>query len=321
MAVSATARSLRFLDPRVLTRIANLQLAARTVVDGFLAGLHRSPQHGFSPNFAEYRAYTPGDDLRSIDWNVFARSDKYFIKKFEGETNTRIYVALDVSKSMGYASAGTGITKLEYGSILAASLVYFALKQRDLAGLALFDTDITEMIPPRLRRGQLMYCLGALDGIQPDLIKSGRPTDLCQSLETLAGFVRQRSVVAVISDFYEDPEKIARSLRRLQVGRNDLMVFHVLDPNERRPQLRDAALLEDLETGSQLEVAPSYVRGEYLDRLTAHLKGIQDACNDSHIDYRILTTTDPLDEALFAYLSMRERTGGTARRNLPGGGR
>ncbi len=313
MAVSATARSLRFLDPRVLTRIANLQLASRTVVDGFLAGLHRSPQHGFSPNFAEYRAYTPGDDLRSIDWNVFARSDKYFIKKFEGETNTRIYVALDVSKSMGYASAGTGISKLEYGCILAASLVYFALKQRDLAGLALFDTDVTEMIPPRLRRGQLMYALAALDGIQP-----GRPTDLCQSLETLAGFVRQRSVVAVISDFYEDPEKIARSLRRLQVGRNDLMVFHVLDPNERRPQLRDAALLEDLETGSQLEVAPSYVRGEYLDRLKAHLESIQTACHDSHIDYRVLTTTEPLDEALFAYLSLRERSGGAARRNMPG---
>src|SRR5580658_6345516 len=269
MAVSATARSLRFLDPRVLTRIANLQLAARTVVDGFLAGLHRSPQHGFSPNFAEYRAYTPGDDLRSIDWNVFARSDKYFIKKFEGETNTRIYVALDVSKSMGYASAGTGITKLEYGCILAASLVYFALKQRDLAGLALFDTDVIEMIPPRVRRGQLMHVLGALDGIQP-----GRPTDLCQSLETLAGFVRQRSVVAVISDFYEDPEKLARSLRRIQVGRNDVVVFHILDPNERKPQLRDAALLEDLETGSRLEVAPTYVRGEYLDRLRAHLENI-----------------------------------------------
>jgi uncharacterized protein (DUF58 family) len=314
MAVSATARSLRFLDPRVLSRIANLQLAARTVVDGFLAGLHRSPQHGFSPNFAEYRAYTPGDDLRSIDWNVFARSDRYFIKKFEGETNTRIYVALDVSKSMGYKSSEDGITKLEYGSILAASLVYFALKQRDLAGLALFDTDVIEMIPPRVRRGQLMHTLGALDGIQP-----GRPTDLCQSLETLAGFVRQRSVVAVISDFYEDPERLARSLRRLQVGRNDLMVFHVLDPNERRPKLRDAALLEDLETGSRLEVAPAYVRGEYLDRFKMHLDAIQRACHDSHMDYKILETTDPLDEALFSYLSLRERTGGAARRNTPGG--
>src|SRR5258706_7845645 len=194
MPVSGTARALRFLDPRVLTRIGNLQLAARPVVDGFLAGLHRSPQHGFSPNFAEYRAYTPGDDLRSIDWNVFARSDRYYIKKFEGETNTRIYVALDVSKSMGYNSPGVGITKLEYGCILAASLIYFALKQRDLAGLALFDTDVTEYIPPRMRRGQLMNVLGALDGAQP-----GRPTDLCRSLETLSGYIRKRSVIAVIS--------------------------------------------------------------------------------------------------------------------------
>ncbi|SRR5579871_630938 len=316
MPVSATARSLRFLDPRVLTRIANLQLASRTVVDGFLAGLHRSPQHGFSPNFAEYRAYTPGDDLRSIDWNVFARSDKYFIKKFEGETNTRIYVALDISKSMGYSSPDTGITKLEYASILAASLVYFALKQRDLAGLALFDTDIIEMIPPRMRRGQLMHVLGALDGVQP-----GRPTDLCASLETLAGFVRSRSVVAVISDFYEDPEKIARSLRRLQANHNDLMVFHVLDPHERKPAIRDASLIEDLETGSRLEVSPSYVRGEYVERMRKHLEDLQRSCNDSHMDYRILTTTEPLDDALFAYLSLRERTGGKARRNQPGGAR
>jgi uncharacterized protein (DUF58 family) len=299
MPVAATARSLRFLDPRVLLRIANLQLAARTVVDGFLAGLHRSPQHGFSPNFAEYRSYTPGDDLRSIDWNVYARSDRFYIKKFEGETNTRLYVALDISKSMGYGTAG--ITKLEYGSILAASLIYFALHQRDLAGLTLFDEDVTEHIPPRVRRGQLMQTLSALDGIQP-----GRPTDLCRSLETFAGFVRQRSIVAVISDFYEDPEKLTGSLRRLQLGRNDVMVFHILDPNELKPKLRDIELLEDIETGTRLEVAPAYVRGEYLKRLESHIAALRQGCTGSRIDHKVLDITQPLDEALFAYLSVRQ---------------
>jgi uncharacterized protein (DUF58 family) len=303
MPVVATARSLRFLDPRVLLRIANLQLAARTVVDGFLAGLHRSPQHGFSPNFAEYRAYTPGDDLRSIDWNVYARSDRFYIKKFEGETNTRLYVALDISKSMGYGTQG--ITKLEYGSILAASLVYFALHQRDLAGLTLFDTDITEYIPPRVRRGQLMQVLSALDGVQ-HIGQTGRSTDLCTSLERLAGFVRQRSIVAVISDFYEEPEKVAQSLRRLQLGRNDLMVFHVLDPNELRPKLRDIELLEDIETGARLEVAPAYVRGEYLQRMEAHIASLKKACTNTRIDYQCLDITKPLDDALFAYLHVRQ---------------
>src|SRR6266404_1153629 len=254
MPVPATARSLRFLDPRVLLRIGNLQLAARTVVDGFLAGLHRSPKHGASPNFAEYRAYYPGDDLRTIDWNVFARSDRFVTKKFEGETNSRVFVILDMSKSMGYSSTSGsgGITKLEYASILAASLAYFALHQRDLAGLATFDTDMVQIVPPRLRRGQMTHILAALDGMQP-----GQPTDLCRSLETISGFVRRRSIVAVISDFYEDPDRIARSLARLQLSRNDLMVFHILDPMERRPQLREVALLEDMETGSRLEVAPA----------------------------------------------------------------
>ncbi len=269
--------------------------------------MHRSPQHGFSPNFAEYRAYTPGDDLRSIDWNVYARSDRFYIKKFEGETNTRLYVALDISKSMGYGTSG--ITKLEYGSMLAASLVYFALHQRDLGGLALFDTALTTYIPPRIRRGQLMQCLAALDHVQP-----GQPTDLCASLETLSGFVSTRSIIAVISDFYEDPARIASSLQRLQLGRNDVMVFHVLDPNEHKPQLRDVELLEDLETGARLEVAPSYVRGEYLKKLAAHVETLKKSCHDSRIDYKCFSTAEPLDEALFAYLSIREATGGRPRR-------
>ncbi len=290
----------RFLDPGVLARIANLQLAARTVVEGFIAGLHRSPHHGVSPDFAEYRPYTPGDDLRTVDWNVYARTDRLYIKKFLGETNTRVYIGLDVSRSMGYRSAG--ISKLEYGSLLAASLAYFAIRQRDAAGLFLFDTDIVQFIPPRLRPGQISQILVALENAH-----CGQSTDLGGSLEKVGQFLKRRSLVAIISDLYEDPVRIADAFRRLQAGRNDLMVFHVLDPNELDPQLGDAAVLEDLETKQRLEIAPSYVRNEYPKLIAAHVEEMRRSCRDARLDYLLMNTAQPLDEALFRYLSLRQK--------------
>jgi uncharacterized protein (DUF58 family) len=300
MRFAGTARAERFLDPGVLARIANLQLAARTVVEGFIAGLHRSPQYGLSPEFAEYRPYTPGDDPRSVDWNVFARTDRYYIKKYPGETNMRVYIALDVSRSMGYRSGA--LTKLEYGSLLAASLAYFAIRQRDAAGLILFDTEIREFIPPRLRPGQMSQMLRALEAARP-----GRGTDLCSSLDKLAQFVRRRSLVAIISDLYEEPERLSGAFRRVQFGRNDLMVFHVLDPNEVSPDLRDAAVLEDLETRDRMDVAPAYVQREYCGLIRRHMEQLRLACRDSRLDYLMMNTAQPLDEALFNFLSLRQR--------------
>lgn len=305
MASAAQPRAQRFLDPGLLARIANLQIVARTVVEGFIAGLHRSPYHGLSPDFAEYRPYSPGDDLRNVDWNVYARTDRHYIKKFLGETNTRVYIALDVSASMAYSSAADrsgGISKLEYGSLLAASLAYFALRQRDAAGLALFDTAVTEYVPPRLRPGQMSQILRALETARP-----GRSTDLCGTLEKVAQLLRRRSLVAVISDLYEEPERLEHAFRRLQFGRNDLMVFHVLDPNELNPDLRDATVLEDVETRQRLEVVPAYAKGEYARLLREHVERLQGSCRDARLDYLLMNTQQPLDQALFAYLSLRQR--------------
>ncbi len=300
MALPAQARPQRFLDPGLLARIANLQLASRTVVEGFIAGLHRSPYHGLSPDFAEYRAYTPGDDLRSVDWNVYARTDRHYIKKFLGETNTRLYIALDISNSMGYRTAE--VSKLDYASLLAASLAYFAIRQRDAAGLILFDTEIRQVIPPRLRPGQMMQILRALETVQP-----GHQTDLCASLGKVAEFLRRRSIVAVISDLYEDPERLSGAFRRMQFGRNDLMVFHVLDPNELTPDLGDASVLEDVETRDRLEISPAQARTEYLRLINSHVESLQHTCRDSRLDYVLLNTAKPLDEALFRFLALRQK--------------
>ncbi len=300
MAIAVQARTQRFLDPGLLARLANLQLVARAVVEGFIAGLHRSPYHGLSPDFAEYRPYTPGDDLRNVDWNVYARTDRHYIKKFLGETNTRVYLALDISASMSYRTAA--ISKLEYGSLLAASLAYFALRQRDAASVVLFDTEVVEYIPPRLRPGQMAQILRILEAARP-----GRRTDLCAALEKVAQFLRRRSLVAVISDLYEEPERLEHAFRRLQFGRNDLMVFHVLDPNELNPDLGGASVLEDVETRQRLEVVPSYAKGEYLRMLEEHVEQLKRSSRDARLDYLLMNTAQPLDEALFSYLSLRQR--------------
>jgi uncharacterized protein (DUF58 family) len=300
MALPAQARPQRFLDPGLLARIANLQLASRTVVEGFISGLHRSPYHGLSPDFAEYRAYTPGDDLRSVDWNVYARTDRHYIKKFLGETNTRLYIAMDISNSMGYRT--TEVSKLDYASLLAASLAYFAIRQRDAAGLILFDTEIRQVIPPRLRPGQMTQILRALETAQP-----GHQTDLCASLMKVAEFLRRRSIVAIISDLYEDPERLAGAFRRMQFGRNDLMVFHVLDPNELTPDLGDASVLEDVETHDRVEISPAQARTEYLRLINSHVESLQHTCRDSRLDYVLMNTAKPLDEALFRFLALRQK--------------
>ena len=295
----------RFLDPRVLSRIANLQLLAKTVVNGFLLGLHRSPMTGVSIEFAEYRPYAPGDDPRGIDWNVYARSDRHYLKKYRGETNTEIYLVLDASASMGYRSHNehpTGLSKFEYGCFLAASLAHFAIGQRDSAGLVLFDTEIRESVPARSRRGQLLRILHALDRAQP-----GKGTDLASSLRNVRQFLRKRSMVVLISDFYETPDKLIDVIRELQYGGNDLIVFHILDPVELEFSLDTAALLEDPETGETMEIIPEAVAARYRRLLQEHITALGQKCRSSRIDYQLLDTGKPLDYALFTYLSARQR--------------
>ena len=295
----------RFLDPKILARLSNVQLVAKTVVEGFLIGLHRSPYFGVSIDFAEYRPYAPGDDPRQIDWNVFARTDRYYLKKYHGDTNAEVHVVVDASASMGYKTSDreNSLTKFEYGCFLAASLAYFAIHQRDSVGLVLFDTEIRERIPARTRRGQLSRILHALD--RPPV---GKGTNFAGSLQHVGSLLRRRGIVILISDFYEAPETVMRAVRALRFGGNDVILFHILDPGELNLPMDVPVLLEDLETGERREVVPEYVSQQYRQLLQDHITALQTEARSSRIDYKMLDTNRPLDHALFQFLLARQRS-------------
>ena len=251
----------RFLDPRILGRLGNLSLTAKTVVEGFLLGLHRSPYFGVSIDFAEYRPYAPGDDIRSIDWNVYARSDRHYLKKYHGETNAEVHIVLDSSASMGYRSPlgpKDALSKFEYGCFLAASLAYFAIHQRDSVGLLLFDTDITDKIPARARRGQLAKILHVLDRAS-----AGKATNFTESFTNVVQFLNRRGIIILISDFYETPATVMKAVRALQFGGNDLIVFHLLDPAELELRVDQPLILEDVETAERMEIIPEVIAQQY----------------------------------------------------------
>jgi uncharacterized protein (DUF58 family) len=302
----------RFLDPAVLARLGTLELKARTVVEGFLTGLHRSPMKGFSVEFAEYRQYLPGDALATIDWKVYARSDRHYVKKFEEETNLDCYLLLDVSASMGYggiAGATTGrrdgrqrITKLEYGSMLAAALAHLMNRQRDAVGLTAFDEAIVEMVPPRSRPGHLRSILLTLDRLQ-----IGRGTDVSKPLHLLADGIGKRGMVILISDLLDEPERVVDGLRHFRFRGTDVIVFHLLDPDELTFPFERAARFRDIEGDEELVAVPSAVRKQYLEALNATLDRYKRELTSAGIDYRLIDTSQPLDLALAAYLSARGR--------------
>src|SRR5581483_8869521 len=231
----------RFLDPAVLAEISSLDLIAKTVVDGFIAGLHRSPDFGFSQEFAEYRAYTPGDDLRHVDWNVFARTEKAYLKRYRGETNTAVMVLLDASASMAFSSGA--VRKFEYSKFLASALVYLAHLQRDSAGLIVFHDDVANFVRPSARQGQLTRLLHAIDEA-----KLGKRTDFRRPFFELQQFLKRRGVTILISDLFENPATIIRTVQPLRFRGNELILFHVLDPQELDPKLGEPVLLLDMET-------------------------------------------------------------------------
>ena len=290
----------RFIDPAVLTRISSLELVARTVVEGFIAGLHRSPHLGFSVNFAEYRSYRPGDDIRKLDWKVYGRLDKFFVKEYEGETNTSIHLILDCSRSMAYRNKG--IQKLEYGQFLAASLGYFVFKQRDGVGFVSYDEEVREFVPARGSMGHLNSVLHAIERTQP-----GEKTNFVKSLVSVAERLRRRGIVVVISDLYDDPPHVMEGLRHLVYRGNDVMVFHVLDPEELRFDFDQSAQFIDMETRAEMHVIPDYVREEYRRVLKDQIAYYERECRKDRMDYALLDTSQPLDHALFTYLLRREQ--------------
>jgi uncharacterized protein (DUF58 family) len=289
----------RYLDPAVLAGISGLDLVAKTVVDGFIAGLHRSPDFGFSQEFAEYRAYSPGDDLRHVDWNVFARTERMFLKRYRGETNCQVTILLDVSRSMKFTSHR--IEKLEYAQFLAASLAYLAHLQRDAAGLIVFDDEVRNYVAPSTRQGQLHRLLHGIESV-----KLGTRTDFARPFMHLQEFLHRRGLAVAISDFWEQPEKIISTVAPLRFRGNELVLFHVLDPEEIRPKLRHPVLLEDLETGDTLEVSPDYTQHEYRQKVDMHLEDLKTRAAGAGIDYFRIDTSRPLDEALREYLAIRK---------------
>jgi uncharacterized protein (DUF58 family) len=293
--------SQRFLDPNVLTAISGLELIAKTVVDGFVAGLHRSPDFGFSQEFAEYRAYTPGDDLRHVDWNVFARTERTYLKRYRGETNSQLTVLLDASQSMEYASHA--ISKMDYARYIAASLFYLAIhSQRDAAGLIVFDDEVRDYVRPSTRQGQLARLLAGLERAEPRA-----RTDFSKPMVHFREFLKRRGLVLIVSDFFEAPERIVRTIEPLRFHGNEVVLFHVLDPQEIAPGFRDASVLVDLETGQQMEVTPDYARREYRDKINAHLADLRSRSRGAGLDYFLLPTDRPLDAALREYLTIRHK--------------
>ncbi len=290
----------RFLDPSVLAGISSLDLVAKSVVQGFVAGLHRSPDFGFSQEFAEYRAYTPGDDLRHIDWNVFARAERMYLKRYRGETNTEVTVLLDVSASMGFASGP--VRKLEYAKFLAAALVYLAHLQRDSAGLIVFHGEVTEFVRPSSRQGQLARLLHAIEAAT-----LGKKTDFAIPVDQLQQFLKRKGIVILISDFFEKPETVVQTVEPLCFRGNELALLQVLDPAEIEPKLSDAVLLVDMETGETIETNSDYGRSEYQELVQAHLKSMAEKAQGAGIDHFLLRTDQPLDAALRQYLAIRQR--------------
>ncbi len=287
-----------FLDPRVLARIDDLELLARTVVDGFINGLHRSPYLGRSMDFAEHRAYMPGDDIRRIDWRVYGRTDRFYVKEFEADTNANFAVLLDVSRSMAYGSAG--ISKLDYARYLAACLTYFSRQQRDRVGLVTFDQDVVTVVPPSAKH--LERVLHELARIEPG--PGGR---LHASLLKIAESVRRRSLLVLISDLYEEPDAVLRAVSLLKGKGNDVIVFHLLDPAELSLPFEEMMLFEDLESGERIPVMPVQQRERYRELMQQHITSLSRLLLDARMDYALFDTSKPLDFALFEYLSRRER--------------
>jgi uncharacterized protein (DUF58 family) len=289
----------QYLDPRVLAGLSGLDLVAKTVVDGFVSGLHRSPDFGFSQEFAEYRAYTPGDDLRHVDWNVFARTERAYLKRYRGETNSQLTMVLDASASMGYSSSK--ISKLDYARFAASSIAYLANQQRDAAGVIVFDDDIRNYIRPSTRQGQFHRLVHAIEHAE-----LGKRTDFAKPFLHFQEFLKRRGIVLVLSDFWERPETVIKTVQPLRFKGNELILFHVLDPQEIQPVLHEPSLLVDMETQEAIEVSPDYAKHEYRKRVEAHIDELRTKAKASGIDYFLLRTDRPLDDALREYLTIRQ---------------
>ncbi len=290
----------KFLNPEVISRLKSMEMRARLVVEGFITGLHKSPYHGFSVEFAEHRQYMPGDPIRNIDWKVFAKSDRYFVKEFEEETNLKSYILLDASASMSYTSAK--ITKFAYASQLAAALMFLMLKQRDAVGLVTFDERIRTYIPPKSATVHLHALLTTLAGVEPS-----SKTHAGIALHEMAERIKRRGLIVILSDLWDDPSGVLAGLKHFRHRKHEVIVFHILDPAERDFAFPEEALFKDMETGEEISTLPWQIRSEYQRAMGAHVDRYRRECRQSFVDYVPIDTSVPYDYALFSYLSKRAR--------------
>jgi len=288
----------KYLDPRVLAKISKLDLKARLIVEGFISGLHKSPFHGFSVEFAQHREYVPGDDTRHIDWKVYAKSDRYYIKQYEQETNLKSYILLDTSESMGYAS--DGMTKLEYGGCIAASLTYLMLQQQDAVGLALFNDEVREFIRDSGHPSHLKLIAHRIEQARPE----GK-TKVRGILDDLAERIKRRGLIILVSDLFVDVDDLLRALRHFRHKRHEVIVFHVLDEYERTFPFTELTLFKGLEQYPQVFAEPRSLRKDYLAEFESFVRRVKQGCRQHSIDYVQLSTRDSLEVALSSYLAAR----------------
>jgi uncharacterized protein (DUF58 family) len=289
------------IDPLLLAKLSRLSLLARTVVEGIIAGLHKSPYRGLAMEFTAHRPYTPGDEIRRIDWKAYGRLDRFFIKEYEEETNLRAYLMVDASASMGY---GRQVSKLRYASLLACSVAYLLLRQRDSMGLVTYRDQLKKIIPPRNAFNHLELMAAELEGLEP---KDG--TDTPRAIETLASGLKRRSLIVIISDLLDDPDRFSLSLKQLRHQRNDVIVFQVLDPDELELPFDRQTLFLDSESDLRVATNPSEIRREYRKILGEYVERIRSFCHANAVDHQLFNTAEPLDRALVRYLSRREKRG------------
>jgi uncharacterized protein (DUF58 family) len=296
-----TQSQLHYLQPTVVSKLANMELRARLVVEGFITGLHKSPYHGFSVEFAEHRQYMPGDEIRHIDWKIYGRTDRYYIKQYEEETNLKSYIVIDSSKSMAFASEGS-VSKLTYAAYLAASLSYMMIKQQDAVGLAVFDESIHTYLPPHATRGYLRQILLSLEQVA-----SANQTSAGRSLHQVADRIKRRGLVIVLSDLLDKPEEIMAALKHFRHKKNEVIVMHILDPLERSFAFDGDAQFRDMETAEELTTQPWQIRRAYRKTMSEFLERYKRECRENYIDYVLLDTSTSYDVALFEYLRKRSR--------------
>lgn len=291
----------QYLQPGVVAKLANMELRARLVVEGFITGLHKSPYHGFSVEFAEHRQYMPGDEIKHIDWKIYGKTDRYYIKQYEEETNLKAYIVLDASRSMAYASPGN-VTKVEYAAYLAASLSYMMIKQQDAVGLAVFDERVTTYLPPHATKAYLRQILVALHHVQ-----ASNRTGAGRSLHQVADRIRRRGLVIVISDLFDKPDEVIAALKHFRHKKNEVIVMHVLDPLERSFAFGSDAMFKDMETGEQLMTQPWQIQKAYQREFQSFVERYKRECRENYVDYVLMDTATPFDVALTEYLHKRER--------------